>query len=318
LGRVSSSAGAAGSTNDPKAKRPDFDAVTGVSTGALIAPFAFLDDEEAIKQVDDFYRNPRTDWVRTRGWFFFLPMFPSFMVIPGLDRDVRGAMNDPFIQRIAQRTSEGRTLLVSATNLDLSSQHVWDIGAEAIRAKSKEDYARIHDMIFASSAIPAVFPPIEIDGFLYADGGVTANVLLRLDPSLPHGFIAEWKRTFGDRPIPKVRYWIIINNQINPPPATVQPKWPSIATPSLATAIRSATLAEVRWLAAQADYTNVAYGTDIEVRAVAIPDDWRAPVGGDFQKPTMESLSDLGRKLGADPGCWKVWTKPRTSPEAPK
>jgi hypothetical protein len=303
-----------GTIKDPKFERPDFDAVTGVSTGALIAPFAFLDDEQAISQVDDFYRNPRKDWVRSRGWFFFLPIFPSFMEIPGLDRDVRGSMDEAFVHRIAQRASEGRCLMVAATNLDLKEQRAWDLGTEAMRASTKQDFARINDMVFASSAIPAVFPPVEIDGFLYADGGVTANVLLRLDPSLPRGFIQTWKRTYPDRKLPKIRFWIIFNNQMREPPTTVQPRWPKIATPSLSTAIRSATVAEIRWLSSQADYVNAAYGTDIEVRVVAIPDDWRAPVPGDFQKETMVSLSDLGRKLGADPTCWKVWTKPPVGP----
>jgi hypothetical protein len=80
--------------------------------------------------------------------------------------------------------------------------------------------------------------------------------------------------------------------------------------PSLATAIRSATLAEVRWLAAQADYVNTKYGTDIEVRVVGIPDSWRPPVEGDFKQETMASLCDLGRKMGADPGSWKVLAAP--------
>jgi hypothetical protein len=69
-------------------------------------------------------------------------------------------------------------------------------------------------------------------------------------------------------------------------------------------------MAEVRWLAAEADYVNAVYGTNIEVRVTAIPDDWRAPVKGDFQKETMESLADLGRLMGADPASWTVWAAP--------
>ena len=68
-----------------------------------------------------------------------------------------------------------------------------------------------------------------------------------------------------------------------------------------------------RWLAAQADYVNIKYGTDIEVRVVSIPNDWRPPVKGDFKKETMESLTDLGRKLGSDPKSWTVWTTTEAS-----
>ncbi len=305
-----------GTVTDRNLARPDFDGVSGVSTGSLIAPFAFLDDDEALRQVDDFYRNPRKDWIKSRGWFFFLPMFPSFMEIPGLDRDIRSAVDEAFIKRIAARSADGRALLVSATNLDLGTQRMWDLAAEAQHASTPEDIDRIHRMMFASSAIPAVFPPIEIDGFLYADGGVTANVLLRLDPNLPYGFPQTWKKHFPGRPLPTIRYWIIVNNQISQPPATVQSRWPDIAGPSLGTAIRSATVAEIRWLAAQADYTNAALGTNIEVRSIAIPDDWRAPVKGDFQKETMESLSTLGYKLGANPDSWTLWTRPTSDTAA--
>jgi hypothetical protein len=94
------------------------------------------------------------------------------------------------------------------------------------------------------------------------------------------------------------------------PPGTVQIRWPNIVGPSLATSVRSATIAEIRWLAAEADYVNAVFGTDIEVRVVAIPDDWRAPVVGQFQEETMRSLSDLGRKMGADPNSWTLWTTP--------
>ncbi|TMA88192.1 MAG: hypothetical protein E6J74_27965, partial [Deltaproteobacteria bacterium] len=58
--------------------KPEFDAVTGVSTGALIAPFAFLGDEGSIDQIENLYRNPHPDWVKQRGILFFLPDNISF------------------------------------------------------------------------------------------------------------------------------------------------------------------------------------------------------------------------------------------------
>jgi hypothetical protein len=155
------------------------------------------------------------------------------------------------------------------------------------------------------------FPPIEIDGSLYADGGVTANVFARLEPRTPGSFVNRWRQLHPETPIPRVRYWVIINNSLSQPPATIQAKWPSVLAPSLATSIRSATISEIRWLAAQSDYVNATLHTDIEVRVVSIPDDWRAPAKGDFNKQTMNSLADLGRKMGADPTSWTLWTTPR-------
>lgn len=301
-----------GQSTDAAYRRPEFDAVTGVSTGALLAPFAFLGTEESCGLVEKFYRNPKKDWILSRGLFFFLPSNPSFMTIDGLERELKSAVDDNMVKAIAAEGAKGRLLMVSATDLDQAEQHFWSLGDEAKKATAAGgDPDRVRKILMASAAIPAVFPPVAIDGSAYADGGVSANVFLRLDPESPNGFIRVWQRKHPNLPLPKFHYWIIVNNQIHQPPKTVQPKWPAVIAPSLATAIRSATVAEVRWLTAQALYANAAFGTDIEVRVVAIPDEWRAPVPGDFQKETMESLTDLGRKMGADQTSWKLWAAPR-------
>src|SRR5690242_1046319 len=101
--------------SDPMA-RPDFAAVTGVSTGALIAPFAFLGDEAALDKVEDFYRNPKPDWVKQRGPLYFLPSNISLAEIPGLERELKSAMSPEMIKRIEDTGADGRLLLVSATN----------------------------------------------------------------------------------------------------------------------------------------------------------------------------------------------------------
>ncbi len=308
-----------GSVEEQAKRRPRFDVVTGVSTGALLAPFAFLGTDEDSLHVETFYRNPRTDWVQSRGLLFFLPHLPSFMETPGLERDLKVAVDDAMIERIAQRSREGCLLAVSATNLDFGTQRVWDLGAMADAATTPEERDRVRDVLRASAAIPAVFPPVEVEDELYVDGGVTANVLLRLDPEAPGGLMNVWRERHGDRPLPRVRYWIIVNNQAHAPPRTVQPRWPAIVGPSLATAIRSATLAEIRWLAAQAKYVNAVRGTRIEMRVLTIPDSWRPPVEGDFKKETMDSLADLGRRLGAEPSSWSEWVSVDASPgEAPR
>lgn len=299
-----------GSINEPRWRRPDFDVVTGVSTGALLAPFAYIGTDEACLAVESLYRNPKEDWVQGSGLLFFLPSNPSFMKIPGLKRDLRAAVDAEMIAQMAEQSRAGKLLAISATDLDLGRQKFWEVGAESEAAVESGTYDRVHQILLASAAIPAVFPPIQVGDSLYADGGVTANVFFRLDIHNPSGFFQRWRAAYPGKPLPTVRYWVIINNQASHIPKIVQARWPEVIGPSLAAAIRSATFAEVRWLAAQADYVNTKYGTDIEVRVVTIPDEWRPPVKGDFQKQTMESLTALGRELGGDPGSWTVWTTP--------
>jgi hypothetical protein len=69
--------------------KPEPDVVTGVSTGALISPFAFLGDDKSIESVLTLYRNPKPDWVKTRWPFYFLPANASFATVPGLEREMR-------------------------------------------------------------------------------------------------------------------------------------------------------------------------------------------------------------------------------------
>jgi Patatin-like phospholipase len=69
--------------------KPEPDVVTGVSTGALISPFAFLGDDKSIESVLTLYRNPKPDWVKTRWPFYFLPANESFATVPGLEREMR-------------------------------------------------------------------------------------------------------------------------------------------------------------------------------------------------------------------------------------
>src|SRR5262245_37022668 len=69
--------------------KPQVDAVTGVSTGTLIAPFAFLGDPQSIDEIVNLYRNPQEDWVKQRGILYFLPNNISLAEVPGLEREIQ-------------------------------------------------------------------------------------------------------------------------------------------------------------------------------------------------------------------------------------
>ena len=113
------------SVQGPLAK-PKFDAVTGVSTGALIAPFAFLGDAQSIETAESLYRNPKPDGLEKRS-FFFLPSNPSFLKIPGLERDVVDQVDANAVAKIAADKKSGRLLLVNTTDLDDGGMWVWNL-----------------------------------------------------------------------------------------------------------------------------------------------------------------------------------------------
>src|SRR5262249_6954390 len=114
--------------------RPTFDVVTGVSTGALIAPFAYLNDPVYDERVVQLYRNPRKDWVKERWPLFFMPYNLSFAEVPGLERELKDNVTPEMIAKIASPENEGRILFVNASNLDDGSPHVFYLQPEAKRA----------------------------------------------------------------------------------------------------------------------------------------------------------------------------------------
>src|SRR5262245_37747258 len=133
--------------------RPEFDIVTGVSTGALIAPFAFIGTEDALDRVVHLYRNPKKDWVKQRWPLYFLPNNISFAEVPGLEREMREQLDSGMMQQVANAGKDGRALLVNTTNVDDGGQRVWDVVAEAQQAIATGNGDRVHRILLASAGI---------------------------------------------------------------------------------------------------------------------------------------------------------------------
>jgi hypothetical protein len=84
------------------------------------------------------------------------------------------------------------------------------------------------------------------------------------------------------------------------------PTWPAVVTRSLEMGTRAATLTSMRHLFAQAAISRLMRGATIEVRFVAVPDDFVPPKPGTFDKETMNALADLGEKMGEDASSWRI------------
>lgn len=307
-----------GEVEDPQWRRPTFDLVTGVSTGALIAPFAFVGTDDAYERILELYREPKRDWFSLRGLLFFLPSNESFMSIDGLARDIEAQVDAELVARIVEERRQGRLLQISATNVDLGMRRVWELGREGERALSPDGSLRtVHEKLLASSAIPAAFPPIEIEGFLYVDGAVTSNILYNANMRSPTSAIQRWKRLHPDTPLPPFRFWVIVNNQLNQIPQVTPPTWVGVTASVASSAVRSATATALELLAAEIAYLNATGVAEAEFFVVAIPDYWRPPTTGTFKKETMDSLAELGQKLGRQPNSWRRSTILNPDPAEP-
>lgn len=167
--------------------RPKFQIVTGVSTGAIIAPFAFLGPKyDTI--LEKMYTSVEKDDI-------FLVSFIDILdgVVWGLavsdisplKEQLQNIITPEVIKKIAAENKKGRKLYISTTNLDTQKPVIWDIGAIAATGK-KDSRDLIIDIILASSAMPGIFPPVffdvNVDGHKYkemhVDGGVVSQLLL--------------------------------------------------------------------------------------------------------------------------------------------
>jgi hypothetical protein len=158
--------------------------------------------------------------------------------------------------------------------------------------------------MLASAGIPGIFPFRIIDDQLYVDGGVTGNIIYGGRVGEGDSIQASWQKAYPNLPIPKLRYWVIFNNQFRPVPQLTAPNWVAAIQRSLETSTRAATATAVRHLFAIAEISRLKHKADVEVRVVSIPGDWVPPVPGMFIKESMNNLVDLGEKMGADLASW--------------
>jgi predicted acylesterase/phospholipase RssA len=165
--------------------RPQFTVVTGISTGALIAPFAFLgpDYDHFIKR---FYTEYSTeDLVEEQGWLRSLFRGEATFDTSRLRARIAGYIDESLMKAIAEEHRKGRYLFIGTTNLDAARPVIWDIGAIADSGRPGA-LDLIHDVILASASIPVAFPPVLINvesgrktyDEMHTDGGVSRQSFL--------------------------------------------------------------------------------------------------------------------------------------------
>ena len=287
--------------------RPVFEGVSGVSTGGFIAPSAFLGTVNDDIKIDNLFRNPQPDWVQLRGMLFFHPDNSSLAEIPGLRRELNSYIDLAFAQRLVEAGASGRQLLIQATDADEGASRTFDCVAAARTAVASGDVTPLRKIISASAAVPAVFSPEEIESDLFIDGIVTGNIFYGFyGGTLKNSetFGSMWKKRYPDSPIPKIRYWVIINNYLRSTVMTAQPQWISLAQRGLEIVTRSFTEITLRNLFLFAEVTRLRGEGECEVRWVAVPPTWQTPNTDQFSVEKMQSLSDLGRSMGENTNSW--------------
>ena len=280
--------------------RPEFKGVTGVSTGALIAPFAFLgsDYDDKLRAVYTTIGPP--DVLQPRGALAALTSDGLADNQP-LWRLISSYINADLLGRIGREyTEKGRLLMIGTTNLDARRPVIWNMGAIASSSdpRALDLFRRI---MLASAAIPAAFPPVmfdvEVDGKPYqemhVDGGAMAQVFL-YPPRL-----FETARSEGMKIAARERkVYIIRNARLDPQWATVERSTLSIAGRAISSLIQTQGIGDLYriYLTAQQD--------SLDYNLAYIGADFKAVHKEDFDTAYMRALFDYGYQLASKGYSW--------------
>ncbi len=278
--------------------RPRFDVVTGISTGSLIAPYAFLGPEYD-NELERLYTSMRQENILRPQ----LVLLDSLVSSEPLEQQIAARATPDLLRKIAEAHRHGRRLYVGTTNLDTKQLVIWDAGAIAAR-ETPENATLFRKVLLASCSVPGLLPPVpidvEIDGQrfteLHVDGSVTACAFLQ--PAMlgirPHGELPQ-------RSVPASIY-VVVAGKLLQNPGPIKSELFSIAGESINTALQAKTDGELLRLFLLARYAKAKF------QIAGIPQDYDTqgtPML--FVPKTMRRLFDEGYGGGHRGSAWQAF-----------
>ncbi|SLN71711.1 Patatin-like phospholipase [Roseivivax jejudonensis] len=275
-------------------KRPDFDLVTGVSTGALIAPFAFVgaSEDRVLRRI--YTTHDQGDILRSR--------FPGGIVQDAIfDSEPMRQLLDIYIdeallERIAARHASGARMFVVTSNLDTGRAWIWNMGA--IAAAGEIDLFR--SVTLASASIPGVFPPVRIRlsterGALseaHVDGGVNMQLL-----AVPDAAFRNLSATAGSGG----SLYLVINNTLSPTQNAVPRRALSIMQATFSSMVRASARQTTESARRYSERTGMAF----EVAAVGPDFDVPFDASERFSLDYMRPLYRYGYTRATSGDAWR-------------
>jgi hypothetical protein len=274
--------------------RPQFRMVTGVSTGALIAPFAFLGPghDAALR---DIYTTmtPERVFLRRR---LTAVLFGEAMADTGpLAETIDRYADQKMLDAIADEYRKGRLLLIGTTDLDAQRPAIWNIGAIAAsrHPKSLDLFRKI---LLASASIPGAFQPVlldvEIDGIhfqeMHVDGGAIAQLFLYPGSIDPGPLPARRSQTA----------YVIRNARLDPEHAEIERRTLSIAGRAISTMLLASGNNDVL----RAYFLTKRDGLDFNLSFIG--SDFSMPRAGLFDQAYMRALFDYGYAQAVNGRPW--------------
>ena len=265
-------------------KRPEYSVVTGVSTGALIAPYAFAGAAYDDALRDAFTKITSADVFEVGGTpESFLDTWPLKEL---LTKEVTPAL----LADIAAQHRAGRRLFIVTTELDAQRSVVWNMGAIAAHGGDAA-LNLFRTILLASSSVPGAFPPVQIEveangkrfTEMHVDGGVGGQFFVAP---------AALMSAASDYRLPATQLYIVVNSGLQPDFAVVQRSTPSILAHSVGMAVQ----VDTRLMLDRA-YV-VAKRSDVGFNVASIPPNFNVPNRGAFDTEYMRALFQTGYDLG--------------------
>ena len=279
--------------------RPEFAIVTGISTGALIAPLAFLGPEYDAQVKEIFTTYSTKDLIKKR--FILFALFSDALTsTEPLKKLIKKYGTQEVLDKIAVEHNKGRRLFIGTTNLDTGRPMIWNIGiiANSGNPKALEIFQKI---LLASASIPGAFPPVifnvEANGQIYdeihVDGGAASQVFL-------YPTWVDWTKVLEKLETKtKPMVYVIRNSKLEPDWQAVQPKLLPITGRSINSLIRNQGFGDLYriYLLTMRD--------GLEFNLAYIPDDFDFKAKEEFDPVYMKALFDRGYEMAKSGYPWK-------------
>jgi predicted acylesterase/phospholipase RssA len=279
--------------------RPRFEVVTGVSAGAIIAPFAFLGPEYD-HCLEEIWTQYQTNQLIVQQILPAIFGGPALADTGPLQKLIEKYVDRKFLRAIAAEYARGRMLLVGTTNLDAQRPVVWNMG-EIAASRHPDAIELFRKVILASAAIPGAFPPViipvEADGRLveemHVDGGVTREVFVapvQLNLKVFDRYYAV---------PPQRRIYLVKNGKLAPEFEAVKPTAIAIGARSVSTLLKSQNYSDIYRI------WRLARESDASFHLTAVPPEFKLKAKEAFDPVYQKALFQLGRQMGLEGGHWQ-------------
>lgn len=276
-------------------ERPDFEVVTGVSTGALAAPFVFLGPDYDDELAEAYTGGAAAGLLQSRGL--------GALIGSGIYRSeplralVERFVDQDLLREVATEYAKGRVLLVATTDLDSQRGVSWDLGAIATQG-TPEALELFRSVLVASASIPGAFPPVLIQSDnaglyfeeMHVDGGVTTPFL-----AVPETL---WSFKEPSDTLRGARFYVVVNGRTNPTFEITRDTPQGVLGRSIDILLRASLLTTLAGNKAFADRN------DLFFRYAALPNDSEASAL-DFSVESMSAVYEVGRQGAISGDAWR-------------